>query len=135
MANWLLKTEPSVYAFETLVRDKKTVWDGVANNLALIHLRSMAPGDRAFIYHTDDERAAVGIAQVTSKPYAAPNAGDPKLVVVDVKPVKKLGHPVTLAQMKANPKLEGFELFRNSRLSVVPVTEAQWDIIVAMSQT
>lgn len=135
MANWLLKTEPSVYAFETLVRDKKTVWDGVANNLALIHLRSMTPGDRAFIYHTDDERAAVGTAQVTSKPYADPNEDNAKLVVVDVKPVKKLARPVTLAQMKANPKLEGFELFRNSRLSVVPVTDAQWDIIVAMSQT
>lgn len=135
MANWLLKTEPSVYAFEELVRDKKTVWDGVANNLALIHLRAMVPGDRAFIYHTDDERAAIGTAQVTSKPYADPNADNPKLVVVDVKPVKKLPRPVTLAQMKANPKLEGFELFRNSRLSVVPVTDTQWDLIVAMSQT
>ncbi|MBK6938885.1 MAG: EVE domain-containing protein [Planctomycetes bacterium] len=135
MANWLLKTEPSVYAFEELVRDKKTAWDGVANNLALIHLRAMVPGDRALVYHTDDERAAIGTAQVTSKPYADPNAGDPKLVVVDVKPVKKLPRPVTLAQMKANPKLEGFELFRNSRLSVVPVTDTQWDLIVAMSQT
>lgn len=133
MANWLLKTEPSVYSYEALERDKKTVWDGVANNLALIHLRSMAPGDRAFIYHTDEERAAVGIAQITSKPYPDPSQSDPKLVVVDVKSVRKLKSPVTLSAMKANPKLEGFELFRNSRLSVVPVTDAQWTEILAMS--
>ncbi|MBL8768591.1 MAG: EVE domain-containing protein [Planctomycetes bacterium] len=134
MANWLLKTEPSVYSFDALVRDKKTVWDGVANNLALIHLRSMKPGDRAFIYHTDDERAVIGTAQITSKPYADPKESDPKLVVVDVKPVKKLASPVPLARMKTDERLEGFELFRNSRLSVVPVTDEQWTRIEELAQ-
>jgi predicted RNA-binding protein with PUA-like domain len=134
MAYWLLKTEPSVYSFSRLLKDGKTVWDGVANNLALIHIRNMKKGDEALIYHTDDERACAGLATVTSAPYADPKENDPKLAVVDVKSGRALKSPVTLAAMKTNPQLAGFELFRNSRLSVVPVTEAQWKVILAMSE-
>lgn len=132
MARWLLKTEPSVYSFAQLVRDKQTVWDGVANNLALIHIRKMAKGDEVLIYHTDDERACVGIAKVSSAPYADPKEKDPKLAVVDVKPVRALKRAIPLSELKQNPKLEGFDLFRISRLSVVPVSDAQWDAILAM---
>lgn len=134
MAYWLLKTEPSVYPFSRLLAEKKTAWDGVANNLALIHLRKMKKGDEAFIYHTDDERACVGIAKVDSAPYPDPKLDDPKLVVVDVKAVRALKRPVTLAEMKADSRLTGFELFRISRLSVVPVTDAQWAAILELSQ-
>jgi len=132
MARWLLKTEPSVYSFGQLLKDKQTVWDGVANNLALIHIRKMAKGDEAFIYHTDDERACVGIAKVTSAPYADPKENDPKLAVVDVKSVRALKRAISLSELKQNAKLEGFDLFRISRLSVVPVSDAQWDAILAM---
>lgn len=132
MARWLLKTEPSVYSFGQLLKDKQTVWDGVANNLALIHIRKMAKGDEAFIYHTDDERACVGIAKVTSAPYADPKENDPKLAVVDVKSVRALKRAISLSELKQNATLEGFDLFRISRLSVVPVSDAQWDAILAM---
>jgi predicted RNA-binding protein with PUA-like domain len=134
MAYWLLKTEPSVYSFARLVKDGKTVWDGVANNLALIHIRSMRKGDEAIIYHTDEERACAGLATVISAPYADPKENDAKLAVVDVKVGRALTRPVTLAAMKANVQLVGFELFRNSRLSVVPVTAEQWKVILAMSE-
>ncbi len=132
MARWLLKTEPSVYAFSQLVTDGKTIWDGVANNLALIHIRNMKKGDDAIVYHTDDERACVGIAKVVSAPYADPKEGDPKLAVVDLKPVRALKRAISLKELKENSKLVGFDLFRNSRLSVVPVSDAHWEVILAM---
>lgn len=134
MAHWLLKTEPGVYSFQDLVRDQRTVWDGVANNLALIHVRSMKQGDLALVYHTEDERRAVGIAKVASDPYPDPAAGDPKRAVVDLAAGKPLAQPVTLAAMKANSKLAGFELFRISRLSVVPVRPAEWAEILRMAK-
>src|SRR5690606_23849996 len=96
MAFWLLKTEPDCYSWDDLERDGQTVWDGVENALALKHIRSMKKGDLALIYHTGNERQAVGVAQVVSAPYADPKAGDEKLVVVDVKAKKKLARPVTL---------------------------------------
>src|SRR5437868_15386480 len=101
MAYWLLKTEPDCYSFADLERDKKTVWDGVANNLALKYLRQMKKGDQALIYHTGDVRAVVGVADVTSNAYVDPKETDPKLAVVDIKPKRRLGKPVSLAEIKA----------------------------------
>jgi predicted RNA-binding protein with PUA-like domain len=129
MARWLLKTEPDCYNWDNLVHDRKTVWDGVSNALALKHLRTMKKGDVALIYHTGDEKAAVGIAEVTSNPYPDPNEGDEKLVVVDVKPKKKLGQPVTLSDIKADKTFAGWDLLRIGRLSVVPVPDGMWERI------
>jgi predicted RNA-binding protein with PUA-like domain len=123
-----------VYSYADLVRDHTTVWDGVANNTALIHIRAMQPGEQALIYHTGDERQAVGIAEITSAPYPDPKLGDPKLVVVDVKPVRALARPVTLAQVKADPFFADFALVRISRLSVVPVTPVQWARLLALAE-
>jgi predicted RNA-binding protein with PUA-like domain len=134
MAFWLLKTEPSTYSFDDLVRDKKTVWNGVTNNTALKHIRSMKQGDFALVYHTGDVRAAVGIAEIASDPYPDPKQKDPKLVVVDLKPKKKLLRPVTLDQIKADPVFEGFDLIRIGRLSIVPVPEKMWKRIEALSK-
>jgi predicted RNA-binding protein with PUA-like domain len=129
---WLLKTEPDDYRWEDLERDGRTVWDGVANPTALRHLRAVSPGDRALVYHTGGERAAVGIARAVSGPYPDPRAGDPKLVVFDLVPERRLPRPVTLAAVKADPAFAGFDLVRLPRLSVMPVPPALWDRIVAM---
>src|SRR5438874_13393228 len=102
MAYWLLKTEPASYAWADLVRDKKATWDGITNATALKHLRSMNKGDLALIYHTGGERAAVGIAEIVSAPYANPKEDDEKLVVVDIKPRKALAEPVGLEVIKAD---------------------------------
>ena len=134
MAYWLLKTEPDCYSFADLVRDKRTAWDGVSNALALKHIRSMQKGDAALIYHTGDERAAVGIADVVSAPYPDPKEEDDRLVVVDVKPTKKLDRPVTLSDIKADKTFEGFDLVRIGRLSVVPVPPKMWERILELSQ-
>jgi predicted RNA-binding protein with PUA-like domain len=130
---WLLKTEPGNYAYADLERDGATVWDGVSNNAALLHMRKMRAGDLALIYHTGDERQAVGLAEITSAPYADPRAGDPKLVVVDVRPLRRLARPVTLAQVKADQWFAGFALVREGRLSVVPVTPEQWARLLALA--
>ena len=134
MARWLLKTEPDTYNWDALARDKKTAWDGVANALALKHMRTMKKGDLALIYHTGDERAAIGIAEITSNPYADPNEQDERLVVVDLKPKQKLPQPVTLADIKADPAFAGWDLLRISRLSVVPVPDELWKRIEAMAK-
>ena len=126
MARWLLKTEPSSYAWEQLVKDKKAVWDGVSNAVALKNIRSMKKGDLALIYHTGDERAAVGVAEIASDPYPDPKEEDERLVVVDLKPKTKLPQPVTLADIKADPAFAGWDLLRIGRLSVVPVPDAMW---------
>ncbi|HYF66411.1 MAG TPA: EVE domain-containing protein [Herpetosiphonaceae bacterium] len=126
MAYWILKTEPDDYSWDDLNRAGRTVWDGVANNTALMHIRTMQIDDEAMIYHTGDVRAAVGIARVASAPYADPAAGDPKLVVVDVEPVRALARAVPLARIKAEPALAEWALVRQGRLSVVPCTAEQW---------
>ena len=126
MALWLCKQEPSCYSFDDLVRDGSTVWDGVSNALARKHLRQMRPGDRVFFYHTGKEKAVVGEMVVAGEPRPDPNAGDEAAVAVDMKPVRKLARPVSLAEIKADKLLAGWDLVRLSRLSVVPVTEAQW---------
>ena len=130
---WLFKSEPSGYSFQRLQQDKKTVWDGVKNNLALKHLCGVKKGDWILIYHTGDEKSAVGVAQALSAAYPDPGKENPKLVVVDVKPIEPLSRPVTLAEMKANPKLARFDLLRLPRLSVMPVSEEQWRIIEEMA--
>lgn len=133
MAHWLLKTEPDSYAWDDLARDKRTAWDGVANNTALLHLRAMKKGDDALIYHTGGERVAVGIAQIVSGPYRDPNEGDDRLVVVDLKPVRKLKRPVHLDEIKADKAFAGWDLLRISRLSVVPVPDKMWDHLLELS--
>jgi len=135
MAYWLLKTEPDCYSFADLLRDKRTAWNGVSNALALKHIRSMQKGDAALIYHTGDERAAVGIADVVSAPYADPKEADDKLVVVDLKPKKKLDRPVSLSDIKADKTFEGWDLLRIGRLSVVPVPPRMWERILELSDS
>ena len=124
MQYWLLKTEPNDYAFADLMRDSAAVWDGVSNNAALIHLRAMHPGDLALIYHTGDERQAVGLAEITSEPYPDPQQNDPKLVVVNLKPLQPLARPVTLTAIKATPAFADFALQHvaqtNQRVPVQP---------------
>lgn len=134
MANWILKSEPEVYSYADLVRDGRTIWDGVANNTALMHMRTMRPGDQALIYHTGDERRAVGLAAITSAPYPDPQLDDARLVVVDVAPVRALPRPVGLAAVKADPYFADFALVRQARLSVVPVSDAQWLRLLAMAE-
>ena len=133
MAYWLLKTEPSTYSWDDLARDKKTTWDGIINATALKHIRSMTKGDLALVYHTGDERAAVGIAEIASAPRADPKKDDAKLVVVDLKPKKKLAKPVTLAQIKADPAFAGWDLLRIGRLSIVPVPAPMWKRVQALA--
>jgi predicted RNA-binding protein with PUA-like domain len=134
LAYWLLKTEPSVYSWADLVRDKKTTWDGVANATALIHIRAMKAGDQALIYHTGTERAAVGIAEVTKGAYPDPKLDDEKLVVVDLAPKQALARPVTLDEIKADKTFAGWDLLRIGRLSVVPTPPAFWERIIEMSK-
>ena len=132
---WLFKTEPSVYSFQRLQKDKKTVWDGVANNLALKNLKDIKKGDLIFIYHTGDERQAVGIARALGGAYPDPSKKDPKLLVVDVEAAKPLAKPVTLAEVKAHAKLKSFDLVRNSRLSIMKVTDEQWEIMEGLAKS
>jgi predicted RNA-binding protein with PUA-like domain len=124
--NWLFKEEPTHYSFDALVKDKRTVWSGVRNPLAQKHLRSVKKGDRIFYYHTGDEKAVVGICKALGDAYADPNDASGKASVVDVAPVKKLARPVTLAEIKADAAFKDFALVRISRLSVMPVTDAEW---------
>ena len=135
MANrWLLKTEPSAYSFAALVSDGRTTWDGVKNPLALKHLASVRKGDRLFIYHTGDEKAVVGVAEAVSDPYADPKKSDPKLIVIDLKPVRGLDAPVPLAAIKARKSFGGFDLVRLPRLSVMPVSVEQGEEIERMAK-
>jgi predicted RNA-binding protein with PUA-like domain len=124
-AMWLLKTEPSTYGYADLERDGKATWDGVKNPVALKNLRAMKVGERTVVYHTGNEKAAVGWAEVTRAAYPDPKAGDPRLVVVDLKPVGRLARPVPLAELKALAAFAGSPLVRQGRLSVVPLTAAQ----------
>ena len=130
---WLFKTEPSVYSFQRLQKEKKTMWDGVANNLALKNLKDIKKGEQIFIYHTGDEKAAVGVARTLGGAYADPSKGDPKLLVVDIESVRALPRPVTLAQVKAHAKLKTFDLVRNSRLSIMKVSDEQWEVMEGMA--
>jgi predicted RNA-binding protein with PUA-like domain len=135
MAYWLLKTEPSTYSWDDLKRDKKTVWDGIKNPLALKHLRTASKGDEALVYHTGKERRAMGIARIVKAHYADPEKEDPKLSVVDISIVKALKEPVSLQQIKADPAFGGWDLLRLSRLSFVPVPARMWQRLLKISRT
>jgi len=126
MGLWLFKSEPDCYSFDDLQRDGTTVWDGVTNALARKHLREVRTGDRIWFYHTGDERAIVGLMEAVGSPKPDPKDDDPKSVVIEVKSVRKLKRPVTLTQVKADKLLSDWDLVRNSRLSVMPVSPAQW---------
>jgi predicted RNA-binding protein with PUA-like domain len=129
---WILKTEPSTYSYDQLEREKHATWDGVKNNLALKHMRQMTPGDRLLIYHTGDEKALVGMAEVLSVPYPDPKEKDPKLVVIDLAPSGRLPKPVTLATIKADPAFAGLALVRIGRLSVMPVSPPEWQRLLKL---
>jgi predicted RNA-binding protein with PUA-like domain len=134
MASWLVKTEPSTYSYDDLAREGRTRWDGVSNNLALIHLRAFSRGDRILIYHTGSEKAIVGMAEAASDPYPDPAAGDPRLVAVDLVPRERLRAPVSLEAMKARKELAALPLLRNSRLSVMPVSAAEWKTLLSLAR-
>jgi len=131
--NWLVKEEPTTYNFETLIKDGRTAWTGVKNPLAQKHLRSIHRGDKVFFYHTGSEKAVVGIARALSDAYLDSKDKTGKLSAFDLGPVKRLRKPVTLAAIKSDGRFSTFPLVRMSRLSVMPVTDAEWKMIEAMS--
>jgi predicted RNA-binding protein with PUA-like domain len=133
MARFLVKTEPSTYSFADLRRDQRTVWDGVSNPVALRHLASIRKGDTVIVYHTGDEKQAVGLAVAASAAYADPKLSDPKRLVIDLEAKRALPKPVTLAQVKADPMLKANDLARLPRLSVVPFTEAQLERLLKLA--
>jgi len=132
LAHWLMKSEPESYSWSDLVRDGGTEWDGVRNNAARLHLKAMRKGDEAFFYHSMSDKAVVGIMRVARE--AQPDPKDPDWVSVRVEPVRKLERPVTLAEIKAEPKLAKMELIRQSRLSVAPVRDDEWKLVLAMAK-
>ncbi len=132
--NWLFKEEPSNYSYDDLVRDGRTSWTGVRNPVAQKNLRAVGKGDRIFFYHTGDQKAVVGIAKAAAPAYPDPADQEGKLYAVDVVPVRKLKQPVTLALVKADKSFASFALTRIPRLSVMPVTDDEWDKIEAMSR-
>jgi len=132
MAHWLVKSEPDAYSWQQLVKDKETSWDGVRNFAARIHLKAMKKGDEVFYYHSNEGTDIVGIAKVSKEFYQDPTTDDDRWVSVMLKPVKALKKPVPLADIKANKKLQNMALVRIGRLSVQPVTEDEWDIILEM---
>ncbi len=133
MAYWLLKSEPQEYSYTDLERERRGVWDGVKNPLALQYLRTLQPGDETFFYHTGKERQVVGIAEIITLPYPDPKLDDPKRVVVDIRAVLKLPQPVTLTQLKQDGYFTDFELIRLPRLSVVPVSTEHWQRILQLA--
>jgi predicted RNA-binding protein with PUA-like domain len=132
MAYWLIKSEPDVYSWDQLNKDKQTRWDGIRNYAARLHLRAMKRGDLLFFYHSNKGTEIVGIATVSKEAYPDPTTEDPAWFAIDVKPLKKFVTPVSLDQIKKEKKLAGMALVRISRLSVQPVAEAEWKIILKM---
>jgi predicted RNA-binding protein with PUA-like domain len=133
MAYWLVKSEPNKYSFDQLVKDKQTFWDGIRNYAARIHLRAMKKGDEVLFYHSNEGMEIVGIAKVAKEAYQDPTTEDDAWVVVDLKPVRKLKRPVTLVQVKADKRLSEMALVRLGRLSVQPVTEEEWKIVMELA--
>jgi predicted RNA-binding protein with PUA-like domain len=133
MARFLVKTEPSTYSFADLQRDQRTVWDGVSNPVALKHLATIRKGDTVVVYHTGDEKQAVGLAVASSDPYPDPKLEDPKRPVVELSADRPLPGSVTLAQVKADAVLKGTELARLPRLSVMPFSEAQYQRLLKLA--
>jgi predicted RNA-binding protein with PUA-like domain len=134
MAYWLIKSEPFKYSWDQFVADGSTFWDGVRNYAARNNLRSMKKGDLAFFYHSNEGLEIVGIAKVVKESYQDPTTDETAWLVVDFKPHKKLKKSVTLADIKATPSLSNMALIRLGRLSVQPVLEEEWEIIMAMSE-
>ena len=132
MAYWLMKSEPHSYSWDELVRDGGTEWDGVRNPAARLHLRAMKVGDEGLFYHSGDDKAAVGIMRITRE--GAPDPKDPNWVSVAVAPVRPLAKPVTLKAMKAEPRLARLEMIRQSRLSVSPVRDEEWAVLLEMAE-
>lgn len=135
MAYWLLKSEPSVYSWDQLVRDGRTHWDGVRNAQALNNMRAMKEGDQAFFYHSNEGLEIVGVAEIVKPFYPDPKDASGKLGMVDIKPVKKLATPVSLKAMKATPELAQMSLIRQSRLSVCPISDHEWSVVCGMGGT
>ena len=133
MNYWLLKTEPSVYSYSNLEKDKKATWDGVTSPGGLFNIKQTKKGDLAFIYHTGDEKQVVGIAEIISNPYVDPKANNPRLYVFDIKPKMKLKNTVTLATVKADKRFKDSRLVNEGRLSVQPMPKELWDIIIDLS--
>jgi predicted RNA-binding protein with PUA-like domain len=133
MAYWLLKSEPHKYAWADLVRDGRTIWDGVRNHTAAINLRAMKLGDRAFFYHSNEGKEIVGIVEIVREHYLDPKDAAQRFPAVDVAPVEPFKTPVTLATIKADPTLADMELIRQSRLSVAPVRDAEWARILQLA--
>jgi len=134
MAMWLCKQEPSSYSYDDLVRDGSTIWDGVKNPVARKHLREMRPGDRVLYYHTGKEKAVVGEMVVAGDPGPEPKSKDEAAVVVPMRPVRKFAAPVALSAIKADPQLATWQLVTFTRLSVVPVTAAQWQRVEKLAE-
>ena len=134
MAYWLVKSEPSVYGWDEFVKDKQTFWSGVRNYAARINLKAMKKGDEVLFYHSNEGMEIVGIAKITKEFYQDPTTEDTNWVAVDLKPVKKLKKPITLSQIKADKRLQEMALVRLGRLSVQPVTEKEWKIIMELSE-
>jgi predicted RNA-binding protein with PUA-like domain len=130
---WLVKTEPSSYSYDDMAREETAVWDGVKNPVAIRNLRAMHPGDQVLVYHTGDEKAVVGWAQVVSSPYPDPKQKDAKLFVVDLKAHRRLPQPVTLAQIKTDKTFADLPIVRQGRLSVSPVTAPQWKRVMQLA--
>ena len=133
MAHWLVKSEPSTYGWQHLIKDKETRWDGVRNFAARGHLKSMKKGDEVFFYHSNEGMEIVGIAKVAKESYPDPTIKEGNWLVIDLKPSKKLKNPVTLAQVKADQRLKDMALVRLGRLSVQPVTEKEWEVVMEMA--
>jgi len=132
VAYWLMKSEPESYGWANLVRDGGTEWNGVRNNAARLHLKAMKAGDEAFFYHSMSDKAVVGIMRITRE--AQPDPKDEGWVSVRVEPVKPLARPVTLAEIKAEPRLAKMELIRQSRLSVAPVRDDEWKVVQELAR-
>lgn len=132
MNYWLVKSEPFKYSWEQFMKDGKTFWDGVRNYQARNNMKAMKKGDQVLFYHSNEGLAVVGIAKVAKESYQDPTTPDPNWVVVDLQPVKAFKEPVTLAQMKAEKRLENFQLIRQGRLSVCAVTEDEFNTILEM---
>lgn len=133
MAYWLVKSEPSTYSWDDLVKEKQTCWSGVRNYAARLHLRAMKKGDEVFFYHSNEGTDIVGIAKIIKEAYPDPTTDDDRWVAVDLKPVKKLKLPVPLDIIKKEKKLADMALVRISRLSVQPVSEQEWEILMGLA--
>ncbi len=132
MAYWLVKSEPDAYSWKQLIKDKETSWDGVRNFAARIHLKAMKKGDEVLYYHSNEGMEIVGIAKVAKEFYQDPTTDDDKWVSVMLKPVKAFNKPVPLTAIKANKELQNMALVRIGRLSVQPVTDKEWNVIMEM---